>query len=114
MLLGTYKKEIVEALELNVPKEEYRKSNAQGNGASFFVVLIALEEKWHDLDPDNEKLVYWISKTILNELYNWVFHLNAPTNSLLNKAASHTRNQWAMDDSVFWRSVAGIHNNRTE
>lgn len=51
---------------------------------------------------------------ILDELYNWVFHLNASTKSLLGKAAHYVRSQWQWLIAYLEDGRLEISNNRAE
>ncbi len=110
---GHARRKFVEALD--ALKEEDRKGTAQERGVQYFDALFALEEKWHDLDPDErKKLRAEFAKPILDELYNWVFHLNASTKSLLGKAAHYTRSQWQWLIRYLEDGRLEISNNRAE
>ncbi len=107
------RRKFVEALA--ALKEEDRKGTPAERGVQYFDALFALEEKWHDLDPDErKKMRAKFSKPILDELYNWVFHLNASTKSLLGKAAHYVRSQWQWLVGYLEDGRLEISNNRAE
>ena len=111
--LAHARRKFVEALE--ALKEEDRKGTPAERGVQYFDALFALEEKWHDLDPDErKKMRIKFSKPILDELYNWVFHLNASTKSLLGKAAHYVRSQWQWLVGYLEDGRLEISNNRAE
>ena len=111
--LAHARRKFVEALE--ALKEEDRKGTPQERGVQYFDALFALEEKWHDLDPDmRKKMRTEYAKPILDELYNWVFHLNASTKSLLGKAAHYVRSQWQWLVGYLEDGRLEISNNRAE
>ena len=96
-------------------KEEDRKGTAAERGVQYFDALFALEEKWHDLDPDERKKKRQeFAKPIMDELYDWVFHLNASAKSLLGKAAHYTRAQWQWLVGYLEDGRLEISNNRAE
>ena len=111
--LAHARRKFVEAL--TALKEEDRKGTAQERGVQYFDALFALEEKWHDLDPDERKKKREeFAKPILDELYNWAFHLNASTKCLLGKAAHYTRSQWQWLIGYLEDGRLEISNNRAE
>ena len=111
--LAHARRKFVEAL--TALKEEDRKGTAAERGVQYFDALFALEEEWHDLDPDERKKKREeFAKPILDELYNWVFHLNASTKSLLGKAAHYTRSQWQWLVGYLEDGRLEISNNRAE
>ena len=111
--LAHARRKFVEALE--ALKEDARKSTPAERGVQYFDALFALEEKWHDLDPDERKKKRAeFAKPILDELYNWVFHLNASTKSLLGKAAHYVRSQWQWLIAYLEDGRLEISNNRAE
>ena len=111
--LAHARRKFVEALE--ALKEDDRKGTPQERGVQYFDALFALEEKWHDLDPDERKKKRAeFSKPILDELYNWAFHLNASTKSLLGKAAHYVRSQWEWLVGYLEDGRLEISNNRAE
>ncbi len=111
--LAHARRKFVEALA--ALKEEDRKGTAAERGVRYFDALFALEEKWHDLDPEERKqqrLKY--AKPILDELHDWVFRLNVSTKSLLGKAAHYTRAQWPYLIAYLEDGRLEISNNRAE
>ena len=111
--LAHARRKFVDALD--TLKEEDRKGTAQERGVQYFNALFALEEKWHDMEPDErKKLRTEFAKPILDELYKWVFHLNASTKSLLGKAAHYTRSQWQWLIRYLEDGRLEISNNRAE
>jgi hypothetical protein len=96
-------------------KEEDRKGTPAEKGVQYFDALFALEEKWHDLDPEERKIKREkYSKPILDELHDWVFRLNASTKSLLGKAAHYTRSQWQYLVAYLQDGHLECSNNRAE
>lgn len=111
--LAHARRKFVEALA--TIKEEDRKGTAAEHGVQYFDALFALEEKWHDLEPDERKKKRMeFARPILDELYNWVFHLNAAPKSLLGKAAHYTRSQWQWLLGYLEDGRLEISNNRAE
>ena len=96
-------------------KEEDRKGTPAEKGVQYFDALFALEEKWHDLDPEERKIKREkYSKPILDKLHDWVFRLNASTKSLLGKAAHYTRSQWQYLVAYLQDGHLECSNNRAE
>ena len=111
--LAHARRKFVEAL--TALKEEDRKGTAAERGVQYFDALFDLEEKWHDLEPDDRKEKRQkFAQPIMDELYNWVFHLNASTKSLLGKAAHYTRSQWQWLTGYLEDGRLEISNNRAE
>lgn len=87
------RRKFVEALA--ALKEEEKKGAVAKRGVSYYDALFALEEKWHDLEPEERKLKRQkYAKPIMDELHDWVFRINASPKSALGKAAHYTRAQW--------------------
>ena len=111
--LAHARRKFVEAL--TALKEEDRKGTAAERGVRYFDALFALEEKWHDLEPEARKQKRLeFAKPILDELHDWVFRLNVSTKSLLGKAAHYTRAQWPYLIAYLEDGRLECSNNRAE
>ena len=100
---------------LAIIKEEDRKGTAAERGVQYFDALFALEEKWHDLEPEKrKKMREEFAKPILDELYKWVFQLNAAPKTLLGKAVHYTLSQWQWLIVYLEDGRLEISNNRAE
>ena len=111
--LAHARRKFVEALA--ALKEEDRKGTAAERGVRYFDTLFTLEEKWHDLEPEERKQNRLeFAKPILDELHDWVFRINASTKSLLGKAAHYTRSQWDYLIAYLEDGRLEISNNRAE
>ena len=111
--LAHARRKFVEALA--ALKDEDRKGTAAERGVRYFDALFALEEKWHDLEPEErQKKRLESAKPILDELHDWVFRLNVSTKSLLGKAAHYTRAQWPFLIAYMEDGRLECSNNRSE
>jgi len=100
---------------LKVLPEADRKDSAALRGVRYFDTLFAIEEKLADLSPDERKEKRGeLAGPVLNELYNWVFRLNAAPKSLLGKAAHYVREQWVWLVRYLEDGRLEISNNRAE
>ena len=111
--LAHARRKFVEALA--ALREEDRKGTAAERGVRYFDTLFAMEEKWHDLNPEDRKQKRLeFAKPILDELHDWVFRLNASHKSLLGKAAHYTRAQWQYLIAYLEDGRLECSNNRAE
>lgn len=73
-----------------------RESSPANIGIAYFDKLFEIERLIAPLSPEERKAKRQeLSLPIMNELHNWVTHLNAPPKSLLGKACKYVINQWS-------------------